>query len=116
MLMNVAMAPEGFGKTVHFYIQLGNSVELVVVKVIVLVTFDMNVAPLNGAVLEQLPDSRSQVEICVLGIWNVPLVEHGNGLFVVTSNRCLALGAVVSFAHCLTHKQYCIETGQFAAV
>ena len=57
MLVDIAMSPEGLGEPVHFYIQLGNSVELVVVQVIVLVTFDMNVAPLNGAVLEQLPNS-----------------------------------------------------------
>jgi len=113
---SITMAPEGFGKSVHFHIQLGYSVELIVLEVVVLVTFGVDIFPLNGAVLQKFPDSRGQVEICVLRIWDILLVEHGNSLLIITSNRCLALGDVVSFAHCLAHKQHCIETGQFTAV
>jgi len=108
------MAPEGFGKSVHFHIQLGYSVELLALEVVVLVTFDMGIFPLSGAVLQKFPDSRGQVKICVLRIWDIPLVEHGNSLLIITSNCCLALGDVMSFAHCLAHEQCCIETGQFS--
>jgi len=58
---------------------------------IIVMTFDVLVLPLDRAKLQWMPKSRDEVKVADLRVKNASRVQHGNGLLVITGYGSLTL-------------------------